>query len=1072
VVANGGILASQNDETSALGHLATVPAKAILLAIGLFAIGTVVLPYRYLAGDLPGLAPIDTLLLAILLRAGKNAVLPYAVAVIPAGLLAFVVAGEPLTSGIGVVVSILLGAVPAALLLRRKMAARIRMATMNEFFWFLFVGAVFGQALSAFGRAVTFHFATAAPVGPTWLNWWVTGAVETALLGPLILSFDRDAIAFLRSFPKMLEAIALIALSVIAGMLIFSQEQFRVLFLVAPVLLWAALRFDFFVTTLCGTVIAAIAVWYTYAGLGPFNAAEIILPTGPFGLQFYLSVAILPVLLVALLISERSAALAANKQSRQRFQNFADSASDWFWETGPDLSISYVSGRFTEQIGLDPDNIIGRLPWQVAADSESSAWAAQRARLERHEPFREFECQLTDGHGRRRVIRSSGVPIFDADRKFLGYRGADRDSTELEQTERALSQKSMLLESVLQCLDQGVIVVDADLRVAAWNLRFRDLLDVPTELLAIGTPFERIARAIAERGEYGAGDVETLVQQRVAMVKERQVHSFMRTRPNGTVLDARGRRLPDGGFVTTYTDISRLKLAMEELSTRESRIRGIMESTVDGVVTIDESGTINSVNRSTLDMFGYEEEEIVGQNVRMLMPEPYRTEHDTYIRNYLATGIKKVIGLGREVEALRKDRTIFPVDLFISELRPQDGKRQFMGTLRDLTERKALEAQYIQAQKMEAVGQLTGGLSHDFNNLLAVIMGNLELLGEAITDRSELQGYLRAALRSTERGAELTQRLLAFSRRQALRPEPTDLNALVSGTTEMLRRTLGETIQIRTILAAGLWKAMVDPSQLETALLNLSLNARDAMPKGGKLTIETANTLIDEDYAFGHDEVSPGRYVLLAVSDTGEGIPPELFNKVFEPFFTTKDLGKGSGLGLSMVYGFVKQSNGHVKIYSEVGQGTLVKLYLPKALEGEAEVAKRPTIGADPRGKGEQILVVEDDPDVQGLAVVLLTNLGYKVLRAEDGVSALRTLEEADHVDLLLTDVVLPRGMSGVQLAQEAQRRVPALKVLYMSGYMENAIVHHGVLDEGIQLIAKPFRKIELARKVRQILDG
>jgi len=381
-----------------------------------------------------------------------------------------------------------------------------------------------------------------------------------------------------------------------------------------------------------------------------------------------------------------------------------------------------------------------------------------------------------------------------------------------------------------------------------------------------------------------------------------------------------------------------------------------------------------------------------------------------------------------------------------------------------------LQAIRQHAQKMESLGQLTGGIAHDFNNLLTVIMGNAELLAEALHGEPTLGPLADMTCAAAARGAELTHRLLAFSRRQPLDARDTDVNALLAGMNALLRRTLREDVEIEMVHAAGLWHATVDPSELEAALLNLCINARDAMPAGGRLTLETANAFLSDDYARQHGDVVPGQYVMIAVSDTGSGIAPEHLLRVFEPFFTTKEPGKGTGLGLSMVYGFVKQSRGHVKVYSESGQGTTIKLYLPR---GDGSGAPRDTdvSGDEPRGV-ETVLLVEDEDMVRAYARDQLLALGYQVLAAADGAQALALLDSRSDIALLFTDIVLPGGLNGRQVAEAALQRRPGLKVLYTSGYSENAIVHHGRLDRGVQLLNKPYRRIDLARKVRAVLDA
>jgi signal transduction histidine kinase len=378
-----------------------------------------------------------------------------------------------------------------------------------------------------------------------------------------------------------------------------------------------------------------------------------------------------------------------------------------------------------------------------------------------------------------------------------------------------------------------------------------------------------------------------------------------------------------------------------------------------------------------------------------------------------------------------------------------------------------------QAQKMEAVGQLTGGVAHDFNNLLQIIIGNLETLERNLPETSgRLHRAVQSAMNGARRAASLTRRLLAFSRRQPLDPKPIDVNVLVTGMSELLHRSLGETIETETVRAAGLWRVEVDANELEATILNLAVNARDAMKSGGRLTIETANAYIDEAYAAGQAEVTPGQYVSISISDTGDGMNADTMARAFEPFFTTKPVGRGTGLGLSQVYGFVKQSGGHVKLYSEPGQGTTVRIYLPR-WEGDVETVEQQQDTPVPEGEREEtILVVEDDDDVRAFSVESLRELGYRVIEAHDGAAALRLLERQPRIDLLFTDVVLPGGLTGAQVAAQARAMRSDLKVLFTTGYARNAIVHHGRLDKGVRLLTKPFSFKDLAAKVRDILDN
>ncbi|MGC1790668.1 MAG: ATP-binding protein [Pseudolabrys sp.] len=384
-------------------------------------------------------------------------------------------------------------------------------------------------------------------------------------------------------------------------------------------------------------------------------------------------------------------------------------------------------------------------------------------------------------------------------------------------------------------------------------------------------------------------------------------------------------------------------------------------------------------------------------------------------------------------------------------------------------ERRDMAEQALrQSQKMEAVGQLTGGVAHDFNNLLTIIIGNLGIAKRGVVE-ARAERALNNALVGAERAAQLTQRLLAFSRRQPLNPRVLDINKLIVAISDLLTRTLGENIELETISGAGLWNVEVDASEMESTLLNLALNARDAMPTGGKLTIETSNAYLDDEYCREHEGILPGQYILVAITDSGAGMSAETIDRAFEPFFTTKEAGKGTGLGLSQVYGFMKQSGGHVKIYSEPGEGTTIKLYLPRREGNELVISGDDDLNSE-RGGGETILIVEDDDGVRQYASEILRDLNYQVIEAKDSATALRLLDADKKFDLLLTDVVLP-GKNGRELANEVERRRPGTKIIFMTGYSRNAIVHHGRLDPGIELIPKPLTERVLARKIRQVLD-
>jgi len=535
-----------------------------------------------------------------------------------------------------------------------------------------------------------------------------------------------------------------------------------------------------------------------------------------------------------------------------------------------------------------------------------------------------------------------------------------------------------------------------------------------------------------------------------------------------------GEAMQDGDpiYVGIIHDLTERKRAERAAREAAERLKAVVDTAVDGVILIDAEGLIMMFNPACERLFGFRAAEVMGLNVKLLMPAPFREEHDTYLDNYHRTGERKIIGIGREVIGQRKNGTTFPMDLSVGEAK-QEGKSIFVGVIHDLSERKRTAEQLVQAQKMEAVGQLSGGIAHDFNNLLTVIIGNADTLADKLKIREDLKRLADQIVSAGQRGAELTQRLLAFSRKQMLRPVEIDCNRLIESMRELLRRTLREDIEIQTELDSELATAYADPGQLESAILNLSLNAQDAMPEGGTITVTTSNLPLDERYRELHPEVSPGQYVMVAVTDDGEGMTEEVRDRAFEPFFTTKEVGKGSGLGLSMVYGFAKQSNGHVTLYSEIGLGTTIRIYLPATSMQPARIVKNSIADTDavPQGRGT-ILVAEDDPFVRGYAVACLESLGYRAIAAVDGHEALARLGRTEGIDALFSDIVMPGGMTGWELAERARQVRPGLKVLLTSGYALETLAARGRLDPQIAVLNKPYRKAELARRLNEVMNA
>jgi PAS domain S-box-containing protein len=518
---------------------------------------------------------------------------------------------------------------------------------------------------------------------------------------------------------------------------------------------------------------------------------------------------------------------------------------------------------------------------------------------------------------------------------------------------------------------------------------------------------------------------------------------------------------------------------VEQLRRTEESFQLLVESVRDcAMFMLDTAGHVTSWNAGAQHIKHYRADEIVGKHFGCFYTPEDRAAGTPMRALETAASVGSFQEEGPRV---RKDGSLFLADVVINPILDRGGVLVgFAKVTRDITQRKQAQAELEQAraalaqsQKMEAVGQLTGGIAHDFNNMLTAILGSLELL-ETRNERFSpaANRMLRVIRHAGERGAELTRRLLAFSRKQALLPTATDVNRLVADMSELLRRSLGESISIQTVLAGGLWPAFVDPHQVESALLNLAVNARDAMRGGGRLTIETGNAFLSDDYARVHNEVTAGEYVFIAVSDTGTGMTCEVLEHAFEPFYTTKEVGHGTGLGLSQVYGFVKQSGGNVELYSEVGHGTTVKLYFPRTDVWPEQVAQEtlPPAATLPQGT-ETILVVEDDEDVRGYTVNAVRHLGYNVLEAGDAADALAILDARPDIVLLFTDVGLP-GVNGRQLADAAVAARADLKVVFTSGYARSAIVSLGLLDRGVRLLPKPFRIETLARMLRSALDA
>ena len=577
---------------------------------------------------------------------------------------------------------------------------------------------------------------------------------------------------------------------------------------------------------------------------------------------------------------------------------------------------------------------------------------------------------------------------------------------------------------------------------------------------------------------------ESLVRPLRDGTRDRVVFETVHERKDGTTYDTeihlQMMQAEDPAvFVTIVQDITERKRAEASRRASEYTVRDIINNLNAGIITINEQGIIETFNPGAEKIFGYAKAEIIGRNVSILMPRSDRGNHSRYLQNYFRTGHAKIIGRGRELDAQRKDGTEFPIFLSLAEMtatkwrleeRRRNPRHRFIGTVQDLTEKKQIEMALRRSHKMEAVGQLSGGLAHDFNNLLSIVIGNLDFLTRLTQDDPKLLEPVLSALNAALRGGRLTERMLGFSQQSQAAVKPTDVNKVLDGMGDIIAKSLTAQVTINVELTDDLWLSDIDPGELEDALLNLSLNAGDAMPQGGTFTIKTGNISLDEDYARLNPDVKPGDYVKISTSDTGTGIAADIVEKIFDPFFTTKDVGKGTGLGLSMVYGFAQRSKGHLDVTSEPGHGATFHLYLPRT-RAQAHTQPVGAAAGEVPGGTESILVVDDEKELAAMTRINLENLGYTVFVAHDADEALDCLRNGSAIDLLFTDVVMPGERNGYDLAREAADLDPGLKVLMTSGFSRKPDGDEKLIKLFKDRVRKPYQHKILAEKIRRTLD-
>jgi PAS domain S-box-containing protein len=741
-----------------------------------------------------------------------------------------------------------------------------------------------------------------------------------------------------------------------------------------------------------------------------------------------------------------------------------DNAGGVAWVKDLQGRFVFVNRPTCELFGLPAEVMIGRTVFELFPRDAAAGYSANdEAVLQGGAPV-EVEEEAVVG-GSRRTFLSRKFPIRDASGNVSGIGAMCVDITERKKAEERLRESEdrdrLFLEGVR---DYAPVMLDADARVAGWNQA--------AERLTRYSAAAAIGRHISE---LCAGDGRAERDLVAAATTGRAESEGWSIRRDGTrfwtksVLTA---IRDSGGGLRGYA------LVLHDVTEwwRTDRfLRSIVDHALDGIVCIDARGTVESFNTTAERVFGYTAGEVVGNNISMLMAEPHRSAHDSYIKAYLRTGVAKVIGAGREVEGRRKDGTTFPIELAVTEF-GLDGEKHFTGLVRDLSTSRRLEEQLRQSQKMEAIGQLAGGIAHDFNNLLTVILGYGEIVSAMTSPDDARRGYISDILHAGSRAADLTRQLLAFSRKQVLELKVVDLNAIIAGTEKMLRRLIGEDVVLVCLHDPRLKRIKVDPGQLEQVIMNLAVNARDAMPSGGRLTIEAQNAspahLANAGVwklgpRGGSPAEDPSDGVVLRITDSGSGMSPEVLDHIFEPFFTTKKVGKGTGLGLATVHGIVAQSNGRIAVRSAPGAGTSFTLWFPQVSEEEARAARDSSI--PPTGT-ETVLLVEDEDGVRRIAKLSLEAYGYTVLEASGGAEAIvRARHAAGPIHLLLTDVVMP-GMSGRQVAEEIRALLPGIKVLYMTGYTDDAVLRHGLEGTETALLQKPFTVLTLARKVREML--
>jgi PAS domain S-box-containing protein len=775
-------------------------------------------------------------------------------------------------------------------------------------------------------------------------------------------------------------------------------------------------------------------------------------------------------------VTERKKMEQVLLEREEQYRTLLETMEEGYYEVDLAGKLTFVNDSFSKMHARE--NMLGMTNREyMSKETARRVYEIFNGVYKTGHPVRLVEWEIIKGNGQKAIVEASVYLINNAQGERIGFRGIERDITERKRAEEALRQSEERYRTILETMQEAYYENDLAGHFTFVNDALCRHLGYSKEEL-IGKASRQFQDEANTKRTYQAFNE---IYRTGEPVKALETEYIRKDGTKGTyevsaslIRDAQGKPF---GFRGVSRDVTERKQAEEALRHSEERYRTIIENIQDGYFENDLAGNFTFVNDVISRHLRYTRDELIGMNYRQYTDEENAKKlYQHYIGLYRTGQPIKPFEAGY----VGKDGTKLLAEISVSLMRDSEGKPiGFRGISRDITERKqaeeeklSLQEQLRQSQKMEAIGQLAGGVAHDFNNLLTVIKGYSQLSLLDLKEDGPLRGNIQEIEKATQRATDLTRQLLAFSRRQILDLKVLDLNVLLKDLEKMLRRIIGEDIQLITLLSEDLGKVKIDPSQIEQVIFNLAVNARDAMPSGGKLAIETANVELDEEYAHAHVSVAPGRYVRLSVSDTGVGMTQEVKEKVFEPFFTTKEKGKGTGLGLSMVYGIVKQSNGNIWLYSEPGRGTTFRIYFPRTEEEADTLRERQEAEFFPRGS-ETVLLVEDDELVRDLAIRLLGQQGYRILHAANGQEALQVAKEhlGETIHLLLTDIVMPQ-MGGKELSDWLRISRPNIKVLFTSGYADNAIVHHGVLDRGTHFLQKPFSLKTLSRKVREVLDG